>query len=243
VKTPVKRALLVLALLLVALASAAGAVFYSAFGHNRPIVDRQVLVPGVEIVKDGIVSVAILDVAPNQVALIDAGNDKEAKAVLAALAERKLGPSSVVAIFLTHGHPDHTAGCRVFPGAEVYAMPDDVALVGASAKITHPLKDGEVNTVGDMKVEAFATPGHTPGSVVYFARGVVFFGDSAGGAKDGTVMPAVRWFSKDPDQNVASLKALAARLQPRAAEVKVLSFAHSGPLDGFGPLAAFASAH
>jgi glyoxylase-like metal-dependent hydrolase (beta-lactamase superfamily II) len=238
-----KRTLLALGLVVVVLAIAAGAVFYSAFGHNRPIVDRQVLVPGVEIVKDGFVSVAILDVAPDKVALIDAGNDKEAKAILAALAERKLTPSSVVAIFLTHGHPDHTAGCRAFPGAEVYAMPDDVALLGTAAKITHALKDGEVNGVGDLKVEAFATPGHTPGSVVYFARGVLFFGDSAGGNKDGTMMQAVRWFSKDPDQNVASLKALAARLQPRAAEVKVLSFAHSGPLDGFAPLAAFASAH
>jgi hypothetical protein len=56
-------------------------------------------------------------------------------------------------------------------------------------------------------------------------------------------MPAVRLFSKDPAQNVASLKALEARLRPRAGEVKALAFAHSGPLDGFAPFTDFAQRH
>ena len=229
--------------LVLLLAIVAGGAFWTAFGHNRPIVDRQVIAPGVTIVKDGFVSVAMLDVAPEKVALIDCSNDKEAKSVLAALADRKLTAASVVAIFLTHGHPDHTAGCRVFPSAEVYAMQDEVALVGAAADVKHPLKDGDVTQLGDLRVEAFATPGHTPGSAVYLSRGVLFFGDSAGGAKDGTMMPAVRLFSKDPDRNVSSLKSLEERLQPRATDVKALAFAHTGPLDGFAPFAAFASSH
>jgi glyoxylase-like metal-dependent hydrolase (beta-lactamase superfamily II) len=86
-------------------------------------------------------------------------------------------------------------------------------------------------------------PGHTPGSAVYLARGVLFFGDSAGASKDGAMMKAVRLFSKDSGRNVASLKALAARLQPRSPEIKILAFAHTGPLAGFQPLAAFASSH
>jgi glyoxylase-like metal-dependent hydrolase (beta-lactamase superfamily II) len=105
------------------------------------------------------------------------------------------------------------------------------------------LKDGDKFTVGDQPIEAFATPGHTPGSAVFLARGVLFFGDSAGASKDGEVMRAVRLFSKDSAQNVASLKALAARLAPRAGEIKKLAFAHTGPLDGFGPLETFASRH
>jgi glyoxylase-like metal-dependent hydrolase (beta-lactamase superfamily II) len=243
VKKILKRVAIGFGALGLLLAIGVGYVYWTAFSHNRPIVDRQVLAPGVTIVKDAFVSVAVLDVAADKVALVDCGNDKEAKAVLAALAERKLAAASVAAIFLTHGHGDHTNGCRAFPSAEVYAMQEDVALIGAAADVKHPLKDGDVTELGDLRVEAFATPGHTPGSAVYFARGVLFFGDSAGGAKDGTMMPAVRLFSKDPDQNVASLKALEARLAPRAAEVKTLAFAHSGPLDGFAPFAAFASSH
>jgi glyoxylase-like metal-dependent hydrolase (beta-lactamase superfamily II) len=222
---------------------AVGAVWYSAFGSNSPIVDGAELVPGVETVKDGFVSVSIVDVAPGKVALIDAGHDASGKAILATLAKRGLTPAAVTAIFLTHGHGDHTAACKQFPGAQVYAMQAEIPTVGDAAKVDHPLHDGDVSDVGDLHVEAFATPGHTPGSAVYLARGVLFFGDSAGASKEGKVMKAVGLFSKDSTGNVASLKALAARLKPRAADIKVLAFAHTGPLNGFEPLELFAETH
>jgi hydroxyacylglutathione hydrolase len=226
-----------------ALAVLAGAsVVYSAFASNKAVTEGP-LVEGVETVRDGFVNVFVLDSGPGKVALVDAGNDKSGKALLAALARRHLGPDSVAAIFLTHGHGDHIAGCRLFPGAAVYAMRPDVALVGDAANVSHPLEDGEKVTVGDLQVEAFAAPGHTPGSAVYLARGVLFFGDSAGASKNDEVMRAVRMFSKDPAQNVASLKALYERLLPRQAEVKVLAFGHSGSLAGLEPLGVFAKSH
>jgi hypothetical protein len=55
------------------------------------------------------------------------------------------------------------------------------------------------------------------------------------------MMKAVSLFSHDSAQNVASLKVLAARLQPRASDIKALAFGHTGPLVGFGALAAFAA--
>jgi hydroxyacylglutathione hydrolase len=232
-----KRVLIGVGAVVLLLALAAGAVLYSAFAHNRPIVDGQSLSNGGRVVKDGFVSVVILDTEPGKVALIDAGHDTAGKALLAALGGRGLSPSAVEAIFLTHGHPDHTAGCKLFPGAQVYALEAELPVIGDAANVTHALHDGDIIHVGSLSVEAFAVPGHTPGSAAYLAGGVLFFGDSAGGSKDGTLMPAVRFFSKNPDQNVASLKALAARLSPRAGEIKTLAFAHSGPLDGFAPLA------
>jgi len=221
---------------------AAGGLFYSVFGDNSPMVDGQQVVAGVETVKDGFVSVFLLDVGPGKVALVDTGNDKSGKAVLAALTRRGLTPQAVSAILLTHGHPDHTAGCKLFPDAQVYALEAEVALIGDAAKVTHPLKDGEAFEVGELHVEVFAVPGHTAGSAVYLTRGVLFFGDSAGASKSGQMTKAVRLFSKDSAENVASLKALEARLRPRAAEVKELAFAHTGPLAGFGPFTAFAGA-
>jgi glyoxylase-like metal-dependent hydrolase (beta-lactamase superfamily II) len=227
---------LVVALLLIL----AGGVWYLAFGSNKPVTPGP-LVEGVETVKDGFVNIFVLDAGPGKVALVDAGNDKSGEALLAALARRNLTPTSVAAIFLTHGHPDHTAGCKLFPSAEVYAMEADVALVGDAAVVSHPLKDGEVVKVGDTSVEAFSVPGHTPGSAVYLAHGVLFFGDSAGASKTGEVMKAVRLFSKDSALNVASLKGLTARLAPRKAEIKALAFGHTGSLAGFEPLLAFAT--
>jgi glyoxylase-like metal-dependent hydrolase (beta-lactamase superfamily II) len=228
----------VLLLLLVAFG-----VWYTAFGDNSPIVDGQEIVPGVHVVKDGFVSSVILDVGGGKVALVDAGHDDAAKAILAALSARGLNADAVSAIFLTHGHGDHTAGCKAFPSAQVFALSEEVARVGDAAKVSHPLKDGEAVDVGNLHVETFAVPGHTPGSAAFLARGVLFFGDSAGATKDGTVKRAVRLFSSDSKQNLESLKALEARLAPRAAEVKELAFAHTGPLAGFGPLEAFAKAN
>jgi glyoxylase-like metal-dependent hydrolase (beta-lactamase superfamily II) len=230
-------------LLVLVVAIAIGAVFYTAFAPNRPIVDGQEVVPGVTTVKDGFVSAFLIDVGGGAFALIDAGKDDSGHAVLEALRKKGAQPSAVSAIFITHGHGDHTAACKLFPAAQVYAMESEMELIQGAAHVTHHLRDGEAVQVGGVRVEAFATPGHTKGSAVYFAKGVLFFGDSAGGGKDGAVMPAVRLFSKDPAGNVASLKKLSALLQPRAAEIKVLAFAHSGPLDGFEALAAFARAH
>jgi len=238
-----KRVLKWVGVVVLLLLVAAGTVWYTAFGDNSPIVDGQQVAPGVTVVKDGFVSVFMLDAGSGKVALVDAGNDKSGTAILLALARRGLTTGAVAAIFLTHGHGDHTAACKLFPEAQVFAMDNEVALVGDAAKVTHPLKDGEATDLGDLHVETFAVPGHTAGSAVYLARGVLFFGDSAGASKSGVVMRAVRLFSKDPDQNVASLKALAARLQPRSAEIKELAFAHTGPLPGFQPLASFASSH
>jgi glyoxylase-like metal-dependent hydrolase (beta-lactamase superfamily II) len=236
-----KRALRWVGVVVLVLAALVASAWYSAFGGNSAIVDGQTLAPGATVVKDGFVSVAILDVGPGKVALIDAGNDPAAKSTLAALTARGMNADSVVAIFLTHGHGDHTAGCKAFPRADVVALATEVGVIGEAAKVTRPLQDGAVVELGELRVEAFAVPGHTVGSAAYLARGVLFFGDSAGASSKGEVMKAVRLFSKDSSQNVASLKALAARLAPRAAEVKELAFAHTGPLVGFEPLRTFAS--
>jgi hypothetical protein len=46
----------------------------------------------------------------------------------------------------------------LFPDAGVDAMEADIALVGDAAKVTRALKDGDVATVGDLRVEAFSRP-------------------------------------------------------------------------------------
>jgi metallo-beta-lactamase class B len=235
-----KRVLKWIAIVLGVLVLVVAGLWFYAFGKNSAIVDGREIAPGVESVKIGIVSAYVVDAGGGKVLLIDAGDDKKATAILAALSRRGLSREAVAAIFVTHGHIDHVAGCPAFPAARVYAM-GDVDIIGDRAKVTDAIKDGDVVAVGETRVEAFAVPGHTPGSAAYLARNVLFFGDSAGASKDGTVMKAVGLFSKDSAQNVASLKALIARLTPRAADVKTLAFAHTGPLEGFAPLTAFAS--
>ncbi|HEY4103702.1 MAG TPA: MBL fold metallo-hydrolase [Polyangiaceae bacterium] len=230
-------------------------IFYSAFGGNAPIVDGAEPAPGVRIVKDGIVSLGVVDAGNDQVLLIDAGNDESGKALLAELARRKLTKDAVSAIFITHGHPDHTAGVHLFPKADVYALEPDVALAEGRAgshgpitrlfsprangtKITHPLHDADTINVGDATVRVFAVPGHTAGSAAYLVRHVLFLGDSAGLKTSGKLAGSPWAFSDDSAQNHASLKALADRLRPEQIQIVAIAPAHTAT-GTFDPLAQY----
>jgi hydroxyacylglutathione hydrolase len=244
-----KRFLKAFLIVLLVLAAAAGGVLYSAMGGRSPIVDGKKLA-GVEVVKDSFVSIYILETGPREVVLVDSGNDKEGKALLAALGRRGLGPEAVKAILLTHGDGDHTAGAHLFPRATVMALAPDVALAEGRAvrmpigsphptglHVTRELKDGETLSLGAARVAVFAIPGHTPGSVALLASGVLFLGDSAEGASDGRLEPSNWLFCSDRPTNRASLRGLAKRLAPRAAEVKAIAPSHSGILErGLAPL-------
>ncbi len=218
--------------------------------------DREQLGPHSVQVKDGFVTVGMIDTGSNTVALVDCAQDPEGKAIVAELERRKLGKDAVKAIFITHGHGDHTGGCHAFPSAEVYAMAAEKDLVEGRAKakgpfthlmpakdvgarVTHTLEDGQEVTVGDVKVTAFALPGHTQGSAAYLADGVLFLGDGASADKHGKITPPKYLFSDDQAQGIASIKSLATRLAPRADEIKTLEFAHTGTLTGFDPLRTF----
>ena len=251
-----KRALQVLGVVVLLLVGVVAAIGYSAFGGNKRLVDGAGLPGGARVVKDGFVGLFVLPAGEKEVALIDAGNDASGTALLAELSRRGLGPDAVKAIFLTHGHGDHLGGCRLFPNAQVLAFPADVGLAAGTdsgkgtltsgrknppektCKVTHPLTDGESVTVGTLTVRAFATPGHTGGSASYLANEVLYLGDNAGAADDGTLKPAVSMFSDDPAENRRSLVALGQKLKSEGASVKLLAPAHTGQLDGLAPLTA-----
>jgi hydroxyacylglutathione hydrolase len=236
---------------------ALGILLFVTFSGGKPIADGQRL-DGVEVVKDGMVSAFIIDIDDGSVALVDAGNDKQAKPILAALARRKLGPDAVKAILLTHGDRDHTAGVLAFPHAEIMALEPDVALTEGRAvkslfkhiasphpngiKVARVLHDGESVSLGSLVVRVLAVPGHTKGSAAFLAHGVLFMGDSAEATKDGKLTAGHWLFTESPTQDRASLQQLARRLQPVASEVKAIACAHSGVLtNGLVPLTEFAA--
>ncbi len=233
-----------------------GGLFASAFIGNSAV--QPGVVDGfIHVVSDGYVTLDVLDVGNGQVALIDAGVDKDGKALLAELAAMGVDKKAVTAIFLTHGHGDHIAAIPLFPGAKVYALEADIALAAGEikgrgliprwmpikptgVKVSQTVKDGDVIQVGNRAIRVFAIPGHTGGSAAYWIDGALFLGDSAGGSKDGTLHAAPKVFSDDPEQNRASLKTLAARLIAEKLDVKTLIFAHTGRLEGIAPLTTFA---
>ncbi|SDQ62194.1 MBL fold metallo-hydrolase [Quadrisphaera sp. DSM 44207] len=116
--------------------------------------------------------------------VIDAPHD------LAAIAE-VVGPRRVLAVLCTHAHDDHVrrapdAGQRF--GAPTRLHHDDLALWATVHPDSSPnslLEDGEVIAVGGEELHVLHTPGHSPGSVCFYAPGLatVFTGDTlfAGG--------------------------------------------------------------
>lgn len=200
---------------------------------------------GVRVVKDGMVGVGVLDAGDKQVALVDCGVDPAGKAILAELSTRGLTAASVSAIFLTHGHGDHTAGCHLFAQAKTYALAADVPLVEGQTgshgpltrffpanptriHVTQAVHDGEVVRVGKLDVRVLAVPGHTPGSAAYLAAGCLFVGDSANITSSGEVVGAPWPFTDDSPRNHEALKTLATKLHPDSDQIVAVVPAHSG---------------
>ena len=106
-------------------------------------------------------------------AIVDPGADAE---VILAAAE----DSQVVKILVTHTHHDHIgalAEVRAATGAPVYLHPLDAK----KARIADfsPIADGNLLEVGELRLRAIHTPGHTPGQVCFdLGDGRILVGDT-----------------------------------------------------------------
>lgn len=97
-------------------------------------------------------------------------------------------------ILLTHGHFDHIGavetirkkyGCPVYVGAKETVVLSDPDInfssqVGTPITIVpdHLLQEGDIVTVGTMKLKVMETPGHTCGSISFITGNVIFSGDT-----------------------------------------------------------------
>jgi hydroxyacylglutathione hydrolase len=122
--------------------------------------------------------------------LIDAG--ASASKVLEYLEDNDI---KLVAILLTHGHPDHLLSLHEVAeatGAPSYMHPEDAQLLEYIPPMflnmmgldkldipeeLLPLEDGQELELAGMTFKVFHTPGHSGGSVCFLSDGVLFAGD------------------------------------------------------------------
>lgn len=130
------------------------------------------------------------DEESKQCAVVDPGDNGDRVAQL--IQSEGLTP---VAILLTHSHFDHILGVpglrEAWPDLPVYCHPADVdenkkteflfgstfPAVASFGNIRY-YREGDVVNVGAISVDVLETPGHTPGSVVLRAEGILFTGDT-----------------------------------------------------------------
>ncbi|MDR2180829.1 MAG: MBL fold metallo-hydrolase [Synergistaceae bacterium] len=156
---------------------------------------------------------------------VDPGGDVEE--VLEYMKQRRL---TLKAVLLTHGHLDHIAGIEKFVPmvkGEIYISPEDAPLLrhppeemqrvlgmecsGVDAFKT--VTEGDVFSIGKLKIKVMATPGHTQGSVCYLisrgeknilASGDTLFAQSVGrtdlpGGDYGTLLTSLGKLAALPD--------------------------------------------
>lgn len=161
------------------------------------------VVPGIYILGGLAPSVAYVVETSQGLVLVDSGVDDDAGPLKSQMTALGLDWKRVRAILLTHVHGDHSGGAealRAATGAKVYAGAGDAQVLkdGQSRAAffgdyhmphhhPHPttvdvaLEGDETLTFGDVRIQALAMPGHTPGSVCYLLERknlrVLFAGD------------------------------------------------------------------
>lgn len=112
-------------------------------------------------------------------AVIDPGD--ESNTILDYLEDNRL---TAEAIFLTHGHFDHTGAAETVAeetGAPIYINPADVGkgeFLFDAPEGTLFYSDGDVIAVGGLSFRVLETPGHSKGSVTLRCEDALFTGDT-----------------------------------------------------------------
>jgi len=218
-----KTALIIIGIIIVLLALGAGNLYRKLPKKGPPLVDLPGGIQGV------LCRFSYAWIVPSNtgVVLIDAGLGEAASELLAALQHRGLGPESVRAILITHGHGDHFGGTAAFPDAPVYAHSDDIPLIrgevkrkgliaGIFGKISaekkpparlEPLPEADTITIDKVTFWIIEMPGHSAGSVAYLLGDVLFSGDALMGKGEDLMQPNA-FTSDNPAQCIESIAKL-----------------------------------
>lgn len=174
--------------------------------------------------------------------LVDPGSVAGAGDLIRTLVAYGLRPNDLVAILLTHTHPDHAGAAAQlweWSGAPVYVHPAELGRLrqGSGPPLrwlgrlrippvldAKPLADG-ASVPGFESLVAVHTPGHSPGHLCFFLpeQRIVFLGDLLLRV-DGRLARPVGLFGRQGELHLASLKRLL-RLGAEAA-----CFGHGEPI-------------
>jgi hydroxyacylglutathione hydrolase len=166
-------------------------------------------------VKDSFVNLFLVKDSDAYIA-IDAGNNPDA--VLAEMKKLNIEPEKVIAVLLTHTDGDHVAAIKHFKNAKVFLSRQEAGLINGTksrflffgnkidTKEYSLIEDQQIFNIGNIKIQGYLTPGHTPGSMCYLINDEYLFTGDLLSLKSGIIDRFNKFFNMDTETSVNSIQ-------------------------------------
>lgn len=200
------------------------------------MIGTQKLTPNITVIQAEIVDFYLFKDGKDSI-IIDTGYNPDV--ITNQFKKAGVNQDSISWVFLTHSDFDHVLGLGFFSNAQVYMSAAEEQMVNGrkarSGWLYHNqplpyqytlLKDGEIVRCGKIKVKLILTPGHTLGSACYLVNDRYLFTGDTLSIKNGKVAPFFKKFNMNTDQQILSIRKLAA--YPGISNVKMILTGHSG---------------
>ena len=150
-------------------------------------------------------------------------------------------PEHVKYVFLTHTDRDHVGGLNLFKNADVYLSIDEEQMINKTTprflgfvhnkplkKPYRLLKDGDIVETGQTRIEALATPGHTPGSMSYLVNESILFAGDTLALREGKVRPFSKQHLRDMIHMDIATQTESVKKLAKLKNIYLLVTAHTG---------------
>jgi hydroxyacylglutathione hydrolase len=150
-------------------------------------------------------------------------------------------PEHVEYVFLTHTDRDHVGGLNLFKTADVYLSIDEEQMVNKTTprflgfvhnrplkKTYRLLNDGDIVEAGQAKIEALATPGHTPGSMSYLVNESILFAGDTLALREGKVRAFSNLHLRDMIHMDVATQTESVKKLAKLKNISLLVTAHTG---------------
>ena len=190
-KKSIKRVLFICAAVIIVLAGA-GLAYYLPMLIMNPAETGQIPGTNIYAIKNAINTVYFINTGGGYI-MVDAGSDRPK--IETSIQEIGIDKNYVKWILLTHSDYDHVASLALFPNAAIYMNRDEFPLIngtvkrspfggnslpeGVSVNSINSLSDAQELSFGGSEIKCIASPGHTPGSMMYLVDSRYLFSGDA----------------------------------------------------------------